>query len=524
MREKYPSTPLAARLLVLWAALAFGGSAAEAIVVMNLDPTANYAAPNDTSLPEFAGHTDPGWANITQRGVYLGNGWVLSANHTFDSSTTQDKFRDEAFDIVPNSTIRLKNTALLTNAGYTTNADLKLYRLNSQSQFDGTPEQVVSVDGSTIQRLSIGHSRMSTNKEVVVMTEGRIRSNSDLVYWTGDKTSDPTWQGQTDCIGCFNSSDPDQYAPSNRQLAVGYQISQTTSGYAWGTNKVESSSQIAQRLEDFKSAGSGYYLLDDSVDTVAQGFYFDDYEFTLDGTRTPTSGGGNEMQAAAGDSGGGIFSWNGSSWELNGTMLAVANYIHSGYAKAIHQDNGSGDDIVYGDLNVFADLSYYSSQIEAYISAPEGYEWAGTGDDTRFFSLVNREYGYDSTGNLVQLSAGVWGDINLDGVVSGDGTGSWEDDDVTAFAQGWGWEQASGDMFSWKRGDLNQDGVTDWSDFALLRQGIAETTGAQLSFAAVVGGSGVTVVPEPGSAALLAGLASLGFGWCWRKRQKPSVQ
>ncbi|MGI9457441.1 MAG: hypothetical protein ACR2NU_12830 [Aeoliella sp.] len=111
---------------------------------------------------------------------------------------------------------------------------------------------------------------------------------------------------------------------------------------------------------------------------------------------------------------------------------------------------------------------------------------------------------------------GLAGDVNLDGQVTGDGSGLAEDDDVTAFVEGWGWEQAQSDLLSWKQGDLNQDGLTNLSDFVILRDSIGAASGASLNLSALLSSS--NAVPEPSSVVIAGmGLVSLG-AWVATRR------
>lgn len=188
--------------------------------------------------------------------------------------------------------------------------------------------------------------------------------------------------------------------------------------------------------------------------------------------------GGTEGQAVSGDSGSSVFYKSGSQWNLAGIVDAVFTFQQQPSLTA-----------VYGDVTSYIDLSFYHDQIMNIINAHKNY------------SIV--------------------GDINLDGVVSGNGTGPASTDDVTAFIQGWGTSQTSGDINSWKKGDLNLDGKVDVSDFLMLRSAFnASGSGASLNLVAARLGVGNGGVPEPSSfllAAIGAGLLTL---FCKRRNSK----
>jgi hypothetical protein len=101
-------------------------------------------------------------------------------------------------------------------------------------------------------------------------------------------------------------------------------------------------------------------------------------------------------------------------------------------------------------------------------------------------------------------------DVNLDGVVSGNGTGPAATDDVTKLIQGYrsrrlvGGVQV-GDWISRQQGDLNFDGIVDLGDAFMLRQWLVAATGFVLDLS-VLNGAGV---PEPSSLALAAGSIAL---------------
>jgi hypothetical protein len=118
--------------------------------------------------------------------------------------------------------------------------------------------------------------------------------------------------------------------------------------------------------------------------------------------------------------------------------------------------------------------------------------------------------GVDNEWIAQQLAGKNPADVNLDGVVSGNGTGPAATDDVTKLIQGYrsrrlvGGVQV-GDWMSRQLGDLNFDGIVDLADAYILRQGLVSATGFVLDLS-VLNGVGV---PEPSSLALAAGSIAL---------------
>ncbi len=173
-----------------------------------------------------------------------------------------------------------------------------------------------------------------------------------------------------------------------------------------------------------------------------------------------------EAQAIGGDSGSAVFHKNGAQWELTGVVNAVLVY-----------PGGQPSNFApYGGGTTFADLTFYRNEI---------------------LNIMNAHTNYS-----------IPGDVNLDGVLSGNGTGIAATDDVTAFVQGWNWQQAQANVESWKKGDLNLDGVTDVDDFFLMRTALnnAGLGGGASSLSGLFSSGGV---PEPSSLVLTAG--ALGF-------------
>jgi len=78
-------------------------------------------------------------------------------------------------------------------------------------------------------------------------------------------------------------------------------------------------------------------------------------------TRFDPAGSAHEAQAAAGDSGGAAFAWNGSQWQLAGILFAVgASYTDQPPETSL-----------YGNLTLCADLSAYRAQILDVMALPE---------------------------------------------------------------------------------------------------------------------------------------------------------
>jgi hypothetical protein len=153
----------------------------------------------------------------------------------------------------------------------------------------------------------------------------------------------------------------------------------------------------------------------------------------------------HEMQAISGDSAGAVFYKRGSQWELAG--IINSQFVYDGQPELT---------AVYGNATTMAALSHYNQNYPKSIR--------------------------DIMTTLADYS--VMGDVNLDGVVTGNGTGPALSDDVTAF------------VTSWKHGDLNRDGKTDVADFLLLRTGL----NGPISSAAIATLFGSGNIPEPSTA------------------------
>jgi len=104
----------------------------------------------------------------------------------------------------------------------------------------------------------------------------------------------------------------------------------------------------------------------------------------------------------------------------------------------------------------------------------------------------------------VNFTTVIPGDINLDNEV--------DMSDVLAFVNGWLYQQAQGDLTSWGKGDLNQDGKTTLEDAYLLHEALLEFGSSTAALEALG-----AAVPEPASFALL--FFALLFTASFRRRK-----
>ena len=380
-------------------------SNAKAVLVSTT--TANITAPPD----------DPGWNHIGARGVYLGDGWVLTANHVGEGSLD---IPAGTFEHVPNQSYIVPNPTTWGGEPLSAETDLRLYRIN------GDPG---------LSPLTIATQSVPISGEVTMIGAGRDRPGTQS-HWQVDTNADP-WSWQTVSSG-GNFHGYTMLASRTKR---------------WGTNRISNDDPIFGEndadLNGVVSIGSR--------DVVSLVTVFDQF-----------GGTSNEALAAPGDSGGGVFFKRNGQWELAGIMNAALIF-----------DNQRSDWAVFGDATAFADLSVYHDAIVGIMDA-------------------NPEYS-------------IMGDINLDGIVSGDGSGSIETDDLSAFIAGWNNDAAVATVETWKLGDLDLDGDTDLHDFALLR-------GAYPSAAGLTSLLAGAAVPEP-STFLLMLILGLGSFWATRRRR-----
>jgi hypothetical protein len=114
----------------------------------------------------------------------------------------------------------------------------------------------------------------------------------------------------------------------------------TYSGYKWATGNTKRWG--TNTLEGFQTFNAG--------NGNVSGFYTD-----FDNTT-------NEAQGSTGDSGGGVFYFDGTKWQLAGLMLAIGGF-----------DGQPSETSVFGNVTFMADLSQYQAWIMAAIPEPSTY-------------------------------------------------------------------------------------------------------------------------------------------------------
>ena len=440
---------------------------------------------------------DPGWYRTptNRSAIYLGNQWVLSATH---AGFGRVDLPGGSYEVIPNSDIILTNPTTFDGESASSASDLRLWRINTDTATGLTPEAAdanLAADAFGTGLVQLPDSAPNLGTEVLMIGRGRARETNP-----------------GDTFGHF-------HYPSNNLNGFEIDTNDNNRIKTWGANRVARDSL-------FESGGdpdNQFLLTDLARDIIGQVTQFSSNVTPFGGQDATVA---FEGQGAGGDSGGPVFFKENGDWKLAGVMHAITQ--QSG------QPNRS---VVFGNLTIFSDVSqaHYKNQINALLANDfEAYsifalDRDGVADANgdglldeaeRIAALDTNEDGEVSAaeraaGTLTNFTGySLNGDINLDGVVNGDGSGSILTDDVSAFVAGWRHEQATGDIQSWKQGDLNLDGTTDLADFALLRNALGGSVSAA-QFTSLLN-AGTNTIPEPATWLLLTFLLT-GLG-LWRRR------
>jgi hypothetical protein len=234
---------------------------------------------NTTTLNETASGTQAPWYNVGSingaSGVYLKNGWVITAHHVVGNSTSASI----TFNGLTYSSIGSIITLLNPDSSA---SDVSLFYIGT------TPTNAVS--------LGLVSSLPSTSTLLTLIGYGEHRSgNVTSIAYTGGTANGYLWDGA--------------YSKS------------------WGLS--------------LRNSGT------DSLVQAPGANAFEAFSTTFHVTGTS-----NYTQAALGDSGGGVFVEVGNTWELAGTINAIAGATGQ-----------TADTAMAGDETYLADMSVYADQI-----------------------------------------------------------------------------------------------------------------------------------------------------------------
>ncbi len=295
-------------------ALLFGVSNARAVLVISGDGNQDGDSLSDVDGPGSI--AAPGWYNVglsSNHGstvIYLGNNWVLGARHATHTSASGGVYINGNYHTMIDS-----SKVFLTNPSDNSPADLVLFQL--------VPDANPLPPAITADYLS---STTPSGRQIMI---GNGRNIGTAHSWDVNQMTDPwTWT---------------EASPGD---AAGFDINLDVQGIRWGENMVQD---------------TGLPIIDTGTGYFVEGGYttrFDD----LAGTYTGTAGLANEAQASNGDSGGAVFSWDGTKWQLAGMIVGINNPLNGQPANTV----------LYGDETLMIDLSVYRDQILAVIVPEPG--------------------------------------------------------------------------------------------------------------------------------------------------------
>lgn len=256
--------------------------------------------------PGFGLFDNIGAVNGSGSGIYLGDGWVLTANHVAGSLPLTATFGGIPYPTLPGSWQRITNP---TGMGLSTYTDMVVFRLASTL---------------ALPTVNLASLAPTLNEPTIMVGNGRIQAD-DLSLWlhtVGPGSNDDTWLENPPGI-------PNR---SGFKTTGVHQV-------RWGLNDVSSSVIATANMGTIPSPVNVRYFTT----------RFDDTEYD------------DEAQAVTGDSGGAAFTYNGSFWQLSGMMFSVSTYEN--------QPGGTTAAIV-GQQTAIADIASYRNQILAIVPEP----------------------------------------------------------------------------------------------------------------------------------------------------------
>ena len=247
-------------------------------------------------------------------GVYLGHGWVLTAYHPVRDGSGGFQFgsvlfRDAvgnvvSFTVDPSSAVRLKNA----NNTFT---DLALFRLTTEPTF--------------LPDVPLAATTPLGGSSVILAGNGLNREPAET-HWNVDTAPNPdVWTETT--------------GPGDRQ---GYKWGNLGQAVRWGNNELEFNVLPTNRTFNVNTGFGAVVCVKTDFDSIS-----------------------GQAQGAGGDSGGGVFYKNGSTWELVGIMDTVDAFDGQPGNTAVF---GSG--LASGNNTFSADIATYRSQILAVVPEP----------------------------------------------------------------------------------------------------------------------------------------------------------
>jgi hypothetical protein len=469
-------------ILIVGSLLTIHGSAQALIVGSN-----PVFAPDTSVNPAEYGPAwtkgDPGFDNVALSGgyIYLGDGWILSARHVGYNPASGITFQTASGPVTYHMAgARVANNGTLIPGPYYTDYGFAwstghMFAVSNPSsitQESGQPFalspytdlQLFRINGDPgLPELTIASQPMPNNFTAGTAPEVMLIGNSsgraqDETHWNVTGTSpNVVWTTTT--------------GTGDRQ---GY-VSNGVAAKRWGTNRLSDPASFPSPspFSAVVSNTTGVLPLATGVGAISRDIIVNTSQFDPSSQTGATP---FESQAIGGDSGAAVFhKRNGNQWELSGIVNARLTF-----------EGQPSPTAVYGNATLFADLSYYNQD---YLHSIK--------------DIIESHPDYS-----------IVGDVNLDGILSGDGTGPTATDDIAAFIQGWKFNNgtALGNIASWKKGDLNRDGQTNVSDFILLRN--AFNGAISPAVASLLQGA----VPEPSAATLILLAAWLVVGAGRRRR------